>query len=69
MNECLSQLGTGDCTKTDKFSETFHTHTQKLLFKGPKSAIYIIGLKVTPLPLGIFRKFIRFGTVARSLDK
>ena len=36
-------------------------HAQKALFKGLKSEIKIFGLKMTPLPSKLFRKFVRFG--------
>ena len=38
----------------------YHFHAEKALFKGPKSATSIFGLKMTPAPsLELFRKFIR----------
>ena len=41
----------------------------KALYTGPKSALWIIGLKVNPPFLELFRKFIRFGSVNRPSQR
>ena len=37
------------------------------LYKGPKLALYILRMEMTPPPLELFRIFIRFGIATRPL--
>ena len=51
----------GEKTYPEK-TPLYHFHAEKALFKGPKSAILIFGLEITPPPLlELFQKFISFG--------